>query len=230
MKKILLISVLSLQFYCIRAQESFSFIDTIFVFNKSTDYETLHWYIEIFNNQNVDTTLRWKANFSSDFPKAWDINFDDQNNFYSNIKHNDSADFTLFANNTFPQKLIIGNAHNQYASTGDTLRFDIYHPNNPSNFKSIYFVFNITSAGGSLSINNSQVKPSLSVYPNPITNLLNLEHFEGGIITIFNNQGALIKEVLLPKNTTQISLDELTPGYYIIKYKDSVLPIIKKGL
>jgi hypothetical protein len=151
-------------------QNSFSIPDSVFVFNKTTNHGIVHFYIEIINDLNIDTTLRWKVHFSDSFPTNWVVEIDDQNNSYDTIMEGDSADFTLYTNLAFPQKMIIGNDHNQVASVNDTVRFDIYHPENPANYRSMYFVFNIVEPEPASIRNKSNT--NFMVFPNPAVGLL----------------------------------------------------------
>lgn len=113
----------SWQQFCAQA---FYFQNTSHTFYKTTDQSPLHWYIEIFSNENVDTTLRWKVRFES-IPAAWDISFDDQTQMHNLINHNDSSDFILQANPSFPQKLILSAALNQTIGSGSVF-FAVYNP------------------------------------------------------------------------------------------------------
>jgi hypothetical protein len=136
MKKVLLLLSLLPMF---SFGQAFYFNDTSTTLIKTTDQTPAHWYIEIFSNELVDTTLRWKTTFSN-IPPQWGITFDDQDNNYPVINDGDSADFTLFTGWTFPQKLIIGAHLNNTAGEGSVL-FDIYDPNDPSFVQVIEYHF-----------------------------------------------------------------------------------------
>lgn len=125
----------------------FSFQDTSTTLIKTTDQSPAHWYLEIFNDISIDTTLRWKASFDPALPTQWVITFDDQNNFYNPVNDGDSADFTLYANPAFPQKLIIGAILNNTAGTA-SVYFDIYDPANPSVVQTIEYRFVISMGSG----------------------------------------------------------------------------------
>ena len=109
---------------------------------KTTNQSPAHWYIEIFNDSGVDTTLRWKSSFVN-VPVEWNMSLDDQNAYHSNLQDNDSSDFTLYSGLSIPQKLIIGATLNDTPGDG-YVYFDIYDPNDPSNFETIFFRFIIT--------------------------------------------------------------------------------------
>lgn len=126
----------------VNAQNAFFLKDSVIRLYKDTDASPVHWYAEIINKTNVDTNLRWKAVFSPTWPSSWELSFDDQNNFHSQVGHLDSADFTLFGNTSFTQKLIIGNKLNNVTGV-DSVDFLIYHPAQPENAVIQRFVFYI---------------------------------------------------------------------------------------
>lgn len=122
--------------------QSFYFIDHETTLIKTVAQSPAHWYIEIYSNEIVDTTLRWKAHFDN-VPIEWNISFDDQNNYYAAVNDVDSADFTLFSNLTIPQKLIIGAETNNTPATA-TVWFEIYDPASSEYRDSIYYHFIIS--------------------------------------------------------------------------------------
>ncbi len=125
--------------------QAFHFNDTVTVLVKDVTQSPAHWYLEVFNDVGVDTTLRWKTSFSN-VPAQWNISFDDQDNFYATINDGDSAEFTAFAGLAFPQKLIIGAEFNGVATTASVF-FDIYDPANPSYVVTIEYRFVVSPVG-----------------------------------------------------------------------------------
>lgn len=111
---------------------------------KNVDQSPAHWYLEIFNDAGVDTTLRWKCHFEN-IPVQWNANFDDQNNFHATVNDGDSSDFTLFSGLTLPQKLIIGAAFNGTPGVGSYL-YDIYDPHTPDNITTIEYHYIVGQA------------------------------------------------------------------------------------
>lgn len=109
---------------------------------KTTNETPAHWYLEIFNDVGVDTTLRWKAHFDN-VPAEWHIMFEDQTSYHQGVLDGDSADFALPITGIFPQKLIIG-AHTNNTPDDATIYFEIYDPHNPSYKDTIGFVFHIS--------------------------------------------------------------------------------------
>ncbi len=119
------------------AQDEFTFSDSIVYLEKTIESFNVHWYIEIFNEDNVERDMTWEANFSS-YPADWLISFDDQSNYYENVLHNDSHDFVLKKDLDLPQKLIIGVFHNGAIGHGQ-LAFKIFEKNNPNQHKTIIY-------------------------------------------------------------------------------------------
>jgi hypothetical protein len=125
----------------------FYFEDTETTLTKTVDQSPAHWYIEIFTNSSIDTTLTWEARFLN-IPNEWVINLDCQNPngvWYPIVEDGDSEDFTLIANGDFPQKLIIGAMFNEVTGTG-TVFFDIFDKEDPDYKIEIAYHF-ITTAG-----------------------------------------------------------------------------------
>ena len=124
--------------------QAFYFNNTTTTLVKNTSQSPAHWYIEVFTNESVDTTLRWKTSFSN-VPPQWGINFDNQDIYYPVIEDGDSADFTLHAGLAFPQKLIIG-AHLNNTPANCSVFFDIYDPEDPTNVTQIEYRFIVSAA------------------------------------------------------------------------------------
>ena len=191
----------------IRAQ-AFHFNDTLTTLVKSTDQSPAHWYLEIFNDTDSDTLLRWKADLSGIMP-GWIISFDDQNNYYPSIMHNDSANFTLYAPPLYPQKLIIGNTLNLVAGIG-SVKFCIYNPNEPAFKQWIIYEFIITP--GALSVN----------VVSPLENVIIMEDqidfgddFMNGNFEIYSIQGSLHYSGTIDHSIQNI--DITASGTYLIR-------------
>lgn len=119
--------------------------DTSALLVKNTSQSPAHWYIEVFSDASVDTTLRWKATHFDNIPPEWEILMDDQTVSHSNVEVGDSADFALLANQPFATKLIIGAMLNGTPGHG-ICYFDIYDPYNPSLIQTISYEFIVTSS------------------------------------------------------------------------------------
>lgn len=127
----------------------FHVTDTSALIIKTTNQSPAHWYIEVFSDLSIDTTLRWKATHFDNVPVEWEILMDDQTNSYSNVQVGDSADFELLANQPFAKKLIIGAMLNGTPGHG-ICYFDIYDPEYPSFVQTISYEFIVTSATNGL--------------------------------------------------------------------------------
>jgi len=130
--------------------QTFHVTDTSALIVKTTNQSPAHWYIEVFSDLSVDTSLRWKATHFDNVPVQWEILMDDQTNSYSNVQVGDSADFTLLANQAFAKKLIIGAVLNGTPGHG-ICYFDIFDPENPGFVQTISYEFIVTSATNELS-------------------------------------------------------------------------------
>ena len=83
-------------------------------------------------------------------------------------------------------------------------------------------------------INDINTTKTVSVYPNPASNLLNLENTSSEqIVSIYDITGKTVKEVSLGSSNSQINISELKQGLYIIKVMDNndnmnIVKFIKK--
>ncbi len=134
--------------------QAFHFNDVQTILIKTTDESPAHWYLEIFSDVPVDTTLRWKAHYGPTLPAEWEFNFDDQNQFHFPILDGDSANFTLFANPILTQKLIIGAMLNNTPGNG-SIYFDVYDPSDLSTLVTIEYRFIVSQGSATISELNS---------------------------------------------------------------------------
>lgn len=175
--------------------QAFHVVDTSAVLIKNTDQSPAHWYIEVITDSNVDTNLRWKAHFAN-IPAAWGINFDDQDNYYPVVLDGDSADFTLFANLGYPQKLIIGAMLNNTPGNGIAY-FDVYDPDAPGFVQTISYEFIISAAGLDELLASAPVTM--------LNNVLYVNDGKIGSIQIYDQQGKCLKN----EKGQKFSLDEM---------------------
>lgn len=175
--------------------QAFHVVDTSAVLIKNTNQSPAHWYIEVITDSNVDTNLRWKAHFAN-IPAAWGINFDDQDNYYPVVLDGDSADFTLFANLGYPQKLIIGAMLNNTPGNGIAY-FDVYDPDAPGFVQTISYEFIISAAGLDELLASAPVTM--------LNNVLYLNDGKIGSIQIYDQQGKCLKN----EKGQKFSLDEM---------------------
>ena len=129
--------------------------DTSALIIKTTNQSPAHWYIEVFSDITLDTSLRWKATHFDNVPPEWEILMDDQSASYSNVQVGDSADFALPANQPFARKLIIGAILNGTPGHG-ICYFDIYDPDNLSFVQTISYEFLVTDpVSGTIELNDN---------------------------------------------------------------------------
>ena len=162
---------------------------------KDVTQSPAHWYLEIFNDIGVDTTLRWKCHYSN-IPSQWNCNFDDQNMFHPTVLDGDSTDFTLFSGLSFPQKLIIGAAFNSTPGVGSYF-FDIYDPETPNDLVTIEYHYivgqaSITEESSYSLINRTADRVSFST--DYIGNEIMITTFSGKLIY----KGKIESELVLP--------------------------------
>lgn len=184
---------------------------------KTTEQSPAHWYIEIFSDITMDTTLRWKAFFST-IPSAWQISLDDQTNYTNNIQDGDSSDFTLFAGLAFPQKLIIGASLNNEPGTGSVF-LKIYDPEFPSYSDTIEFRFIVSAVGIVELVNEGIIKIE--------NNVLTLANENPASLKVYDSSGRLIVDdstfkrfdcSTLPSNQLFYVTIQQGGKYYTIKW------------
>ncbi|MEO8146842.1 MAG: T9SS type A sorting domain-containing protein [Bacteroidia bacterium] len=198
--------------------QAFHFQNTSATIIKNTSQSPAHWYIQIYNDVAVDTTLRWKADVSG-VPAAWNITFDDQNNFHNNVQTGDSADFTLFDSLSFPQKLIIGAWTNNVAATGSVF-IDVYDPANPSYKVTLEYIFIISPFVG---IPYIEADPeNLKVEETKIS----FSFKESTSFRITSQTGQLIYSDKIKNGSYDFSY--LQPGVYVIYFFDDKKQYVKK--
>lgn len=162
---------------------------------KDVTQSPAHWYLEIFNDIGVDTTLRWKCHYSN-IPSQWNCNFDDQNMFHPTVLDGDSADFTLFSGLSFPQKLIIGAAFNSTPGVGSYF-FDIYDPETPNDIVTIEYHYIVGQASLTEKSPNSMINRKgdrVSFSADYIGNEILITTFSGRLIY----SGEVEQELFLP--------------------------------
>ena len=195
--------------------QAFSFVDTSTILVKTTDESPAHWYLEIFNDIAVNTTLRWKASFDPNLPPQWVITFDDQNNFHNPVNDGDSADFTLYAAPSFPQKLIIGGIVNNTAGTA-SVYFDIYDPADPSFVQTIEYRFIITMGSGTWGTN--ELTQEEQWYLQSGRTFTFSDDFNSNEIAFYDTSGKCVYTSSIDANVITVP-STITKGVYFIRMK-----------
>lgn len=106
-----------------------------------------------------------------------------------------------------------------------------------ANNANIYFDFNFpietnnysTIVTNNLSVNDFEILNELTIYPNPVSDLLNYStRSKIEKIQIYNVLGKLIKEVTPNQNTNEINISNLTDGVYFIAFQSEDKKATKK--
>lgn len=80
------------------------------------------------------------------------------------------------------------------------------------------------------SIDHIVKKDILSVYPNPVHEILNFSIsgvIENGLIEIYNQQGKLVLDRKIDNSEYSINIQHLKSGYYILKVKSRYLVTVR---
>lgn len=179
---------------------------------KNTGQSPAHWYIEIYNDFNADTSLRWKCHFEN-IPAAWNISFDDQDNYHPTIHDGDSADFSFPQTGSFPQKLIIGASLNNTPGTG-SVHVDLYDPDAPSDTITITYHFIITDAPLGLEEPGTE-------YPAVTSGGIRVpEDYLQGELEIFDITGKCVYRNTLTQTQTSFSFQPSVPYRIVLFRKD----------
>ena len=62
---------------------------------------------------------------------------------------------------------------------------------------------------------------NILVYPNPVTDVIILEHLMPGLIAIYDMNGKRMNEVSVEGTSVSIPVSELPQGIYLIKFKSN---------
>jgi hypothetical protein len=68
----------------------------------------------------------------------------------------------------------------------------------------------------------------LTIYPNPIVDILNIELNNNSEITIFNTMGQLLIQKQLNAGTNVLNLSSLNKGLFFVKIGDKTIKLIKE--
>lgn len=186
--------------------QSFHFEDTCTTLIKNTNQSPAHWYLEIYNDLGVDTSLRWKTHFEN-IPAQWNINFDSQTQNWPTVEDGDSSDFILETTIDFPKKLIIGATLNNTPGHG-TVFFDIYDPDYPVYKQTICYEFIVSAVG----LDELQSVPFIHV----IGDVLEVTNGKETTLDIYALNGQLLQHSV---GSTQFDLSSLAAQPIIIYLK-----------
>lgn len=86
--------------------------------------------------------------------------------------------------------------------------------------KKIYF-----QKGEENNVSNTASERNISVYPNPTTNVLHIKGItKDEKVNLYNQEGKLIKSC----QETEINMDDLPQGLYLLKVNTKVFKVVKK--
>ena len=73
------------------------------------------------------------------------------------------------------------------------------------------------------------VENNMSVYPNPVNNVLNVQLGDNqSDVVIYNSLGQIVRRVDKVSGSVQISVEDLNAGVYFVKTENSVIKVIKR--
>ena len=117
-------------------------------------------------------------------------------------------------------------------TSGETYFVNVGHWDSANDLLEGFFTINAQFTSSTAAILNETIS-GLEIYPNPVTDLINI-NAQNNInkITIFNQIGQLVKVLTPNKNSIQTDLGDLTSGIYILKIesenKIATQKIVKK--
>ena len=68
----------------------------------------------------------------------------------------------------------------------------------------------------------------ISVYPNPVSDLLTVNSPNGGIVAMYNHLGVKVGDYQLVEGEIEVDMSEMNSGVYLLKFSDgSVKRVVK---
>lgn len=196
--------------------------DTNLSIIKTTDFGTVHDYLELFNYSGQNLEMRWVAYFSLNWPSLWMVSFTDPTAWHTVINDLDSSGFIITDPIGWQNKLIIGVAHQSQAGIG-TVRFKVFPINYPEDVLWLHYTTIINQGNASAAIDKAQKPTEVFIQTMQekyvkIVNKLNVE----SEVKIYNLLG---KEVYSSKleilGDQYIDLNFLQSGMYIVSVTGS---------
>jgi subtilisin family serine protease/chitodextrinase len=192
----------------------------------------------------TNVTIYFSAGFaSSSYTEYWHvwIDFDQNGTFESDeemVSGSSSSADKLSASFDVPSGATLGQTrmrvtmkYNSAASPCETFSYgevEDYTVNITSTQN-----FNVTefADANAKELKNEKVESNIKIYPNPASNLINLEINAGernSIVDIYTAEGSLVKSVPINGDYKEISISDLPSGVYILKVPDEREPFIKQ--
>lgn len=150
--------------------QSFGVSDTLKILSKTTDFGTMHDFIQLENYSGKDLNMRWKQSFSAGFPSNWIPSIQDPDNWYNPCDTIDSADFVLPDSVSVTDKMVIGLDHQQTVGAG-TIYYQLFPIDDPTDTINIAFSINVSQGTGTTAISEYESN-ELEVFPNPMNDKL----------------------------------------------------------
>lgn len=185
-------------------------------------------------------TIYFSAGFkSSSYTEYWAvwIDFNQNGTFDADekvVSGSSSSSATLSATVAIPSTALLGNTrmrvsmkYNAAQTACETFSYGEVEDYTVNISNSAPAVDNTTFAEN---LNDKAVEV-YTIYPNPVSDLLNvsLNGIEGEVsLRIYDLQGRLVKETMLNNFDTQINVEDLAKGVYIISVDEEKMPINKR--
>ncbi|MFA4852879.1 MAG: T9SS type A sorting domain-containing protein [Bacteroidales bacterium] len=177
------------------------------------------------NNANAGQTLNVtitgaNTNFSQGSGTIIDFGFNQGSGTTVVNSLNIVSNTSILANITVPSNTYTG-------------YYDVYVYNYTDGYLSLYNGFHVGTVG--IAIN--EVKPSITVYPNPAKNLITITTKQTAILynpflSIYDLKGKLLLQQLLKQEKTELDISGLVKGIYLIKIsgveKTKVIKFVKE--
>jgi hypothetical protein len=98
-----------------------------------------------------------------------------------------------------------------------------YYPGNSFYVDDLSFIYKTTG------IKRQTKMPDIEIYPNPVTDKLNIQCSENVIVRIYNTKGMLLKELQIVENVTKVSTNGFSPGLYLFRITGKSGKDLKNG-
>ena len=163
-------------------------------------------YIHFKNLKKTPMVFGYKS-YLIDYPMFWDVSFCDNKNCYASFKTQDtmaavatnleaSLKITVFPNGK------AGVAKVQYL---------VYDFENPTDMDTVTWNINVRWGAET----KSWIVEAVQVYPNPVTDVLNVTAWGGSVLDVVDSRGALVKQV--KPIAGRLNVSDLSAGMYFIR-------------
>ena len=220
MKKMM--SVLIIFLFCLSGNSQINatywgVADTNLVISKTTDFGTVHDYIELFNYSGQDLDMRWIANYQPDWPSLWTCDFTDPGGWHQGVQQLDSADFLITDPIGFQNKLIIGVAHFSQAGYG-TVDFKVFPVNYPDDFLVLHYSTEITQGNATAGAEAVDSEALISIRNLGDKSFAINQVTDEAELCIYNISGSKVVTKKITENAI-IRLSDLPTGMYFIQIR-----------